>query len=167
MLREFAKYAFFGLTRQNPVFERSVLKYVSIKNRILTTSGQKRRVCVNTLDRLTHTAPILSLPFHSPHGSAAKPTRPKGPALACWPFSAGLPEEGIGKSKRRSVSACTPHVFRACPPDLGRASAWRCRVSSGRGKPDRRVRPQTARLQVCAAVLLHCGQWAYREFHRP
>ncbi|KAF5079203.1 hypothetical protein DSECCO2_132580 [anaerobic digester metagenome] len=28
--------------------------YVSIKNRILTPSGQKSRVCVNTLDRLTH-----------------------------------------------------------------------------------------------------------------
>ena len=43
---------FSGQTRQNPVFERSVLKYVSIKNRILTQSGQKSRVCVNTLDRL-------------------------------------------------------------------------------------------------------------------
>ena len=52
VLREFAKYAFFGLTRQNPVFERSVLVYVSIKNRILTPSGQKIRVCVNALDRL-------------------------------------------------------------------------------------------------------------------
>ena len=52
VLREFAKYAFFGLTRQNPVFERSVLKYVSIKTRILTPSGPKRRVCVNALDRL-------------------------------------------------------------------------------------------------------------------
>ena len=29
--------------------------YVSIKNRILTQSGQKSRVCVNTLDRLTQT----------------------------------------------------------------------------------------------------------------
>ena len=43
---------FSGLTRQNPVFERSVLKYVSIKNKILTPSGQKSRVCVNALDRL-------------------------------------------------------------------------------------------------------------------
>ena len=43
---------FSGLTRKNSVFERSVLKYVSIKNRILTPSGQKSRVCVNTLDRL-------------------------------------------------------------------------------------------------------------------
>ena len=43
---------FSGLTRKNPVFERSVLKYVSIKNRILTPSGQKSRVCVNALDRL-------------------------------------------------------------------------------------------------------------------
>ena len=43
---------FSGLTRKNPVFERSVLKYVSIKNRILTPSGQKRRVCVNAADGL-------------------------------------------------------------------------------------------------------------------
>ena len=43
---------FSGLTRKNPVFERSVLMYVSIKNRILTPSGQKRRVCVNQPDRL-------------------------------------------------------------------------------------------------------------------
>ena len=43
---------FSGLTRKNPVFERSVLVYVSIKNRILTPSGQKIRVCVNALDRL-------------------------------------------------------------------------------------------------------------------
>ena len=50
---------FSGLTRKNPVFERSVLKYVSIKNRILTPSGQKSRVCVNTLDRLTHTTTPL------------------------------------------------------------------------------------------------------------
>ena len=52
MLGEFAKYAFFGLTRKDPAFERSVLKYVSIKNRILTPSGQKSRVCVNAADRL-------------------------------------------------------------------------------------------------------------------
>ena len=53
VLRESAKYAFCGLTRKNPVFERSVLMYVSIKNRTLTQSGQKSRVCVNALDRLT------------------------------------------------------------------------------------------------------------------
>ena len=53
VLDEFAKYAFFGLTRKNPAFERSVLMYVSIKNRILTQSGQKRRVCVNAADRLS------------------------------------------------------------------------------------------------------------------
>ena len=35
-------------------FERSVLKYVSIKILALTHSGRKSRVCVNTLDRLTH-----------------------------------------------------------------------------------------------------------------
>ena len=56
----FAKYAFFGLTRKNPVFERSVLMYVSIKNRILTQSGQKSRVCVNQPDGLTH--PPMTLP---------------------------------------------------------------------------------------------------------
>ena len=43
---------FSGLTRKNPVFKRSVLKYVSIKKRILTPSGQKSRVCVNQPDRL-------------------------------------------------------------------------------------------------------------------
>ena len=52
VLDEFAKYAFFGLTRKNPAFERSVLMYVSIKNRILTQSDPKRRVCVNAADRL-------------------------------------------------------------------------------------------------------------------
>ena len=51
-MREFAKYAFCALTRKNPVFERSVLVYVSIKNRILTQSGRKSRVCINALDRL-------------------------------------------------------------------------------------------------------------------
>ena len=53
---------FSGLTRKNPAFERSVLKYVSIKNRILTPSGQKRRVCVNALDRLSP-PPQTPLPF--------------------------------------------------------------------------------------------------------
>ena len=43
---------FYGLTRKNLVFKRSVLKYVSIKNRILTQSGQKSRVCVNQPDGL-------------------------------------------------------------------------------------------------------------------
>ena len=33
-------------------FERSVLKYVSIKISALTHSGRKRRVCVNAADRL-------------------------------------------------------------------------------------------------------------------
>ena len=43
---------FSGLTRKNPAFERSVLMYVSIKNRILTQSGQKRRGCVKRLQAL-------------------------------------------------------------------------------------------------------------------
>ena len=53
VLGEFAKYAFFGLKRKRRDFERSVLKYVSIKIPALTHSGRKSRVCVNTLDRLS------------------------------------------------------------------------------------------------------------------
>ena len=52
MLGEFAKYAFCGLKRKRRDFERSVLKYVSIKISALTHSGRKRRVCVNAPDRL-------------------------------------------------------------------------------------------------------------------
>ena len=63
MLGEFAKYAFFGLTRKNPAFKRSVLKYVSIKNRIMTQSGQKSRVCVNQPDRLSPPVTELLLNF--------------------------------------------------------------------------------------------------------
>ena len=65
---------FSGLTRKNPVFERSVLKYVSIKNRILTPSGQKSRVCVNQPDRLLPHHQIFTLllhkqiPKHARHG---------------------------------------------------------------------------------------------------
>ena len=53
---------FSGLTRKNPAFERSVLMYVSIKNRILTPSGQKRRVCVNAADRLLPATKLRPLP---------------------------------------------------------------------------------------------------------
>ena len=56
MLGEFAKYAFCGLKRKRRDFERSVLKYVSIKIPALTHSGRKSRVCVNQPDRLTHPA---------------------------------------------------------------------------------------------------------------
>ena len=52
VLGEFAKYAFFGLKRKRRDFERSVLKYVSIKIPALTHSGRKSRVCVNQPDRL-------------------------------------------------------------------------------------------------------------------
>ena len=52
VLDEFAKYAFFGLKRKRRDFERSVLKYVSIKISALTHSGRKSRVCVNQPDRL-------------------------------------------------------------------------------------------------------------------
>ena len=70
MLGEFAKYAFCGLKRKRRDFERSVLKYVSIKIPALTHSGRKSRVCVNQPDRLTPPGktlflclPFLSLPF--------------------------------------------------------------------------------------------------------
>ena len=53
VLGEFAKYAFFGLKRKRRDFERSVLKYVSIKIPALTHSGRKSRVCVNAADRLS------------------------------------------------------------------------------------------------------------------
>ena len=52
VLGEFAKYAFFVLKRKRRNFERSVLKYVSIKISALTHSWRKRRVCVNAADRL-------------------------------------------------------------------------------------------------------------------
>ena len=52
VLGEFAKYAFCGLKRKRRDFERSVLKYVSIKIPALTHSGRKSRVCVNQPDRL-------------------------------------------------------------------------------------------------------------------
>ena len=68
VLDEFAKYAFFGLKRKRRDFERSVLKYVSIKIPALTHSGRKSRVCVNAADRLSPrhqalTAFLLPLPF--------------------------------------------------------------------------------------------------------
>ena len=78
MLDEFAKYAFFGLKRKRRNFERSVLKYVSIKIPALTHSGRKSRVCVNTADRLcSHTqtpTAFLLLTFHRP-ACRMSPTR--------------------------------------------------------------------------------------------
>ena len=59
MLGEFAKYAFCGLKRKNPVFERSGLKSVSIKIPALTHSGCKSRACVNQPDRLSHTTNLI------------------------------------------------------------------------------------------------------------
>ena len=59
VLGEFAKYAFCGLKRKRRNFERSVLKYVSIKIPALTHSGRKSRVCVNQPDRLTPPAFLL------------------------------------------------------------------------------------------------------------
>ena len=61
---------FSGLTRKNSFFKRSVLKYVSIKIRILTLSGQKSRVCVNPPDRLLH--PIHACLF-CPSGTRFRP----------------------------------------------------------------------------------------------
>jgi len=63
VLGEFAKYAFCGLKRKRRDFERSVLKYVSIKIPALTHSGRKSQVCVNQPDRLTHPARTLYPPF--------------------------------------------------------------------------------------------------------
>ena len=70
MLGEFSKYVFCGLKRKRRDFERSVLKYVSIKIPALTRSGRKKRVCVNQPDRLTHN-PIKNLFFLLPgiHGT--------------------------------------------------------------------------------------------------
>ena len=59
MLGEFTKYAFCGLKRKRRDFERSVLKYVSIKIPALTHSGRKSRVCVNQPDRLYPTTKLL------------------------------------------------------------------------------------------------------------
>ena len=61
MLGEFAKYAFCSLKRKRRDFERSVLKYVSIKIPALTHSGCKSRVCVNQPDRLTHSTKLFRL----------------------------------------------------------------------------------------------------------
>ena len=55
VLDEFAKYGFCGLKRKRRDFERSVLKYVSIKISALTHSGGKSRVCVNAPGRLAPT----------------------------------------------------------------------------------------------------------------
>ena len=70
MLGEFAKYAFCGLKRKRRDFERSVLKYVSIKITALTHSGRKSRVCVNQPDRLTHPTNSPLFAFSSPAFSA-------------------------------------------------------------------------------------------------
>ena len=61
VLGEFAKYAFCVLKRKRRDFERSVLKYVSIKNQVLTQSGPKSRVCVNQPDRLL---PLFRVGIH-------------------------------------------------------------------------------------------------------
>ena len=73
VLGEFAKYAFFGLKRKRRDFERSVLKYVSIKIPALTHSGRKSRVCVNAADRLCPGAKnktSLSFPASPPQNLA-------------------------------------------------------------------------------------------------
>ena len=64
VLGEFAKYAFCGLKRKRRDFERSVLKYVSIKIPALTHSGCKSRFCVNAADRLLPSEQRASPPLH-------------------------------------------------------------------------------------------------------
>ena len=71
VLGEFAKYAFCGLKRKRRDFERSVLKYVSIKIPALTHSGRKSRVCVNAADRLSPEAKRQTL-FDFPAFSRTK-----------------------------------------------------------------------------------------------
>ena len=74
VLGEFAKYAFCGLKRKRRNFERSVLKYVSIKIPALAHSGRKSRVCVNQPDRLTpcHQA-LLCFPAFLPSSTRQCP----------------------------------------------------------------------------------------------
>ena len=93
---------FSGLTRKNPAFERSVLKYVSIKNRILTPSGQKSRVCVNQPDRLlppkqrTHSLCIFQLPHAIKHTNHSYSNR-TSPGLSCFlPFTARHQKQVVG-----------------------------------------------------------------------
>ena len=72
MLGEFAKYAFFGLKRKRRDFERSVLKYVSIKIPALAHSGRKSRFCVNAADRLLPRSSLcINLP---PFGHGVSPS---------------------------------------------------------------------------------------------
>ena len=97
MLGKFAKYAFCGLKRKRRDFERSVLKYVSIKIPALTHSGRKSRVCVNVPDRLLHPIHVcLFLPCGhsvSPSGGVGTPARRAarwGRLWGCAPFAAPL-----------------------------------------------------------------------------
>ena len=73
MLGEFAKYAFCGLKRKRRDFERSVLKYVSIKIPALTHSGRKSRVCINALDRLSPPPSPTRLPAFLPSSTRQCP----------------------------------------------------------------------------------------------
>ena len=57
------------------VFKRSVLKYVSIKNRVLTPSGQKSRVCVNQPDRLLHPFRVEILFAHGAYSAGENRAR--------------------------------------------------------------------------------------------
>ena len=76
VLDEFAKYAFFGLKRKRRNFERSVLKYVSIKIPALTHSGRKSRVCVNAADRLLPPSTQSLSPSPTAESQAAATARP-------------------------------------------------------------------------------------------
>ena len=100
VLSEFAKYAFFGLKRKRRDFERSVLMYVSIKIPALTHSGGKRRVCVNTLDKLSPplkqrllTVALASVPLHpktdAVSGAAARTIPAIGAILLIRPRAHG------------------------------------------------------------------------------
>ena len=86
VLGEFAKYGFCGLKRKRRDFERSILKYVSIKIPALTHSGRKRRVCVNQPDRLTHPAKTLPLllPFSPSFSAFLAFSDSLRPAIKSW-----------------------------------------------------------------------------------
>ena len=103
---------FSGLTRKNPVFERSVLKYVSIKNRILTPSGQKSRVCVNQPDRLLHPFRVEILSSSrllTPQKQTGRVNQPK--AIICPAGTAFRPSAMLGRLRGARFASPTGGEF--------------------------------------------------------
>ena len=128
---------FSGLTRKNPVFERSVLKYVSIKNRILTPSGQKSRVCVNQPDRLLHPFRVEILSSSrllTPQKQTGRVNQPK--AIICPAGTAFRPSAMFGAPARRAARwgrlwGCAPCAAPlASPPEAPPKSVFNCRKTA-------------------------------------